>query len=105
MNWRHLDPLLREIGLMKKYPFYLPGDRLYFANPDVDPLTPEWQGENVIDLNGKLYYGHGVGIHDADFIIRSLNENRIESADESAYLMNSAGRPNYKNLFQVSQDH
>lgn len=105
MNWHHLDPLLREIGLMKKYPFYPPGDRRYFANPDVDPLTPEWQGENVIDLNGKMYYGHGVGIHDADFIIRSLNENRIENADESAYLMDSAGRPNYKNLFRVSQSH
>lgn len=102
MNWHHLDRLLREVGLMKKEPFYLPGDRRYFANPDVDPLTPEWQGENVIALNGNLYYGHGVGIHDADFIIRSLNGNRIEDADESAYLMDSAGRPNYKNLFNVS---
>ncbi|MVB11252.1 Protein-glutamine gamma-glutamyltransferase [Caprobacter fermentans] len=105
MNWHHLDRLLRDVGLMKKYPFYLPGDRRYFANPDVDPLTPEWQGENVIDLNGKLYYGHGVGIYDADTIIRSLNQNRIEDADETAYLMDSAGRPDFKNLYRISQNH
>ena len=103
MNWHHLNPLLREIGLMQKYTLYLPGDRRYFANPDVDPITPEWQGENVIDLNGKLYYGHGIGIHDAETIIRSLNGNRIENADESAYLMDSAGRPNYKKLLRSSQ--
>lgn len=102
MNWHHIDRLLREIGLMRKYPFYLPGDRLYFANPDVDPLTPEWQGENVIDLNGKLYYGHGVGILDGKTIINALNENRIEDADDSAYLMDSAGRPNYKRLYRIS---
>jgi len=103
MNWHHIDRLLREIGLIRKYPFYLPGDRRYFANPDVDPLTPEWQGENVIDLNGKLYYGHGVGILDAETIINALNENRIEDADDSAYLMDSAGRPNYKNLYRVTR--
>jgi protein-glutamine gamma-glutamyltransferase len=102
MNWHHLDRRLREIGLIRKYPFYLPGDRRYFANPDVDPLTPEWQGENVIDLNGKLYYGHGIGIQDAETIIRALNENRIEDADDSAYLMDSAGRPNYKHLSRIS---
>ncbi|MCI1966278.1 MAG: protein-glutamine gamma-glutamyltransferase [Oscillospiraceae bacterium] len=103
MNWHHLDRLLREIGLMRKFPLYLPGDRLYFANPDVDPMTPQWQGENVIDLNGKLYYGHGVGINDADTIIRALNKNRIENADESAYLMDAAGRPDYNKLFRASQ--
>ena len=103
MNWHHIDRLLREIGMIKKYPFYLPGDRRYFANPDVDPMTPEWQGENVIDLNGKLYYGHGVGIQSASTIINALNENRIENADDSAYLMNSAGRPNYKNLYRITK--
>ncbi len=103
MNWHHLDPLLREVGLMKKYPFYLPGDRRYFANPDVDPLTPQWQGENVIDLNGKLYYGHGIGIYNAETILRALNESRIEGADESAYLMDSAGRPNFVRLFSAVQ--
>ena len=102
MNWHHLDRLLLDVGLMKKYPLYLPGDRRYFANPDVDPLTPEWQGENVIDLDGTLYYGHGIGIRNAEAIIRALNKNRIEDADDSAYLMDSAGRPDYKKLYRIS---
>lgn len=104
MNWHHLDPLLLGIGLLKKYPDYLPGDRRYFANPDVDPLTPEWQGENVIDLDGKTYYGHGIGIHDAESITRALNKNRIDGADESAYLMDSAGRPDFRKLYRLSQE-
>lgn len=103
MNWHHLDPLLRGIGLLKRYPFYLPGDRRYFTNPDVDPLTPEWQGENVIDLGENLYYGHGVGILGADAIIRALNQSRMEGADETAYLMDAAGRPDYHDLFRISQ--
>ena len=101
MNWHHLDRLIREVGLMNKFPLYLPGDRRYFANPDVDPVTPEWQGENVIDLDGRLYYGHGVGILNAEQIIKALNRNRIEDADDSAYLMDSAGRPDFEKLYRV----
>ena len=80
---------------------YLPGDRRYFANPDVDPLTPQWQGENVIDLSGDKYYGHGLGVHNAEAIVRALNENRSEDADESAHLLDSAGLPNFKRLFDI----
>lgn len=98
MDWHHIDSRLKEIGLVKKFADYLPGDRRYFMNPDVDPLTPEWQGENVIDLNGRLYYGHGVGILNADTIIRMLNQNRDEDADEQAYLLDAAGRPDFKKL-------
>ncbi len=101
MNWHHLDRLLSDIGLMRKRPDYLAGDRRYFSNPDVDPLTPEWQGENVIDLNGKLYYGHGAGLMNADAMVRMLNENRTDGATESAYLMDSAGYPDFKNLADV----
>lgn len=101
MNWHHIDRLLQEVGYISKRDVYLPGDRRYFANPDVDPLTPEWQGENVIDLSGGKYYGHGIGIHDAEAIVRALNENRSEDADESAHLLDSAGRPNFKRLFDI----
>ncbi|MDF2632216.1 MAG: protein-glutamine gamma-glutamyltransferase [Caproiciproducens sp.] len=101
MNWHNIDPLLREIGMMKQEKDYLPGDRRYFANPDVDPLTPEWQGENVIDMNHGLYYGHGLGKHNAETIISALNGNRREDADDSAYLVDSAGRPNFKNLSDI----
>lgn len=105
MNWHHLDRLLREVGLMNKYPVYFPGDRRYFANPDVDPATPEWQGENVIDLDGRLYYGHGIGIRNAEQIIKALNKNRIEDADDSAYLMDSAGRPDFEKLYRIFQQN
>lgn len=101
MNWHRIDKLLREVGLMKRREDYLPGDRRYFKNPDVNPLTPEWQGENVIDLGNGLYYGHGVGIQKADTIIQMLNKNRSEDADESAKLVDSAGRPDFKKLAEV----
>ncbi len=101
MNWHHIDRLLQEVGLMWKRKEYLPGDRRYFANPDVDPITPEWQGENVIDLGGGLYYGHGMGIEKADTIVRALNQNRTEDADESAHLLDSAGRPDFKKLGDI----
>jgi protein-glutamine gamma-glutamyltransferase len=104
MNWHHLSPALQETGLMRKARDYLPGDRRYFNNPDVDPETPEWQGENVIDLGGGLYYGHGIGIHRADDIIAALNENRRRGAREGAYLMDQAGRPDFSELFALSQD-
>ncbi len=98
MNWHGLHRNLREIGQMNTYPDYFPGDRRYFANPDVDPVTPEWQGENVIDLSGGLYYGHGMGKRNAESIITALNKKRKEGATRSAYLMDSAGRPNFKRL-------
>ncbi len=101
MNWHHIDRLLQDVGFIKRRKDYLPGDRRYFANPDVDPLTPEWQGENVIDLGGGLYYGHGLGIYDAESIIKALNGNRSEDADESAHLLDSAGRPDFKRLFSI----
>lgn len=101
MNWHRIDNLLREVGFMKEETDYFPGDRRYFANPDVDPVTPQWQGENVIDLDGGQYYGHGIGISNAEMIIRSLNQNRIEDADEPAYLKNAAGRPNFKRLAKI----
>lgn len=101
MNWHRIDPLLQEVGYIRRVKDFLPGDRRYFENPDVDPLTPEWQGENVIDLGDGSYYGHGIGIADADTIIRALNENRAENADESARLLDSVGRPDFKKLFRA----
>lgn len=98
MNWHRIERELREVGLIQKAKDFLPGDRRYFANPDVDPTTPEWQGENVIDMGDGFYYGHGVGKYKADSFIKALNRNRREGADESAYLMDSVGRPNFKRL-------
>lgn len=101
MNWQHLD---RDIGIMD-YPNvhdYLPGDGRYFKNPDVNPLTPEWQGENVFDLSNGMYYGHGIGIGNANKFIAGLNDNRVPDSTTSAYLMDSAKRPDFKHLANIA---
>lgn len=101
MNWHYLDPRIDEIGDMQRVTDYLPGDRRYFSNPEVDPKTPEWQGENTIDLAGNLYYGHGIGIHNAAEIIKALNGNRKTGATKSAYLMELVGKPDFSKLFRL----
>ena len=104
MNWHELDALLYEVGMPRTVTDILLGDRCYFRNPQVSPQTPELQGENVIVLPNGLYYGHGIGITNAEQIIRMLNANRIEGATESAYFMEgSAARPNFKKLMDASQ--
>lgn len=103
MNWHHVDTVLRDIGLMNNVKDYLPGDRGYFINPDVSPEKPEWQGENVIMLDNGVFYGHGLGIHNQATIIKELNKNRIEGAQESAYLMKNVSRPDYRKLWSIRQ--
>ena len=104
MNWSSVHRYLRATASMNRQADYLPGDRRYFANPDVDPETPEWQGENTIDLGGGLYYGHGMGTHNADRIIRELNQNRKKNADREAYLVKKAARPDFKRLFALYEE-
>ena len=102
MNWQHID---RDFGLVD-YPNaldYLPGDGRYFKNPDVNPLTPEWQGENAFDLGNGSYYGHGIGVKSAGEIIEALNENRIEGSEVSAYLLNSVKRLGFDHLYEKYQ--
>jgi protein-glutamine gamma-glutamyltransferase len=99
MNWQHLDPDLGIIDF-SNLSDYLPGDGRYFKNPDVNPLTPEWQGENVFDLGDGYFYGHGIGKETADGMIKELNKNRTRDSNESAYLMDSAKRQNFKSLAQ-----
>ena len=102
MNWHYIDNSLEDAGYLEKRSDYLPGDRRYFSNPDVNPVKPEWQGENVIDLGNGLYYGHGIGIGNSDKIINELNEYRIEKAKTSAYLLDVAARLNFKNLADIN---
>lgn len=99
MNWQEMDELI-NVTTRRRLPDYIPGDCRYFRNPDVNPLTPEWQGENAIDLGKGIYYGHGIGIGDDGMIIEALNQNRIEDAMASAYLMDTATRPDFKGLYQ-----
>ncbi len=97
MNWKYLD---KDLGIRSLTNVdSLPGDCLYFDNPDVNPDTPEWQGENVIQLINGKYYGHGIGIRTAEGIIRALNQNRKTGATQSAFLTDAVVRPNYKYLY------
>ncbi|MFY4775431.1 protein-glutamine gamma-glutamyltransferase [Metabacillus sp. RGM 3146] len=77
---------------------FLPGDVLYFNNPDFNPETPQWRGENVIDLSGGQYYGHGIGIRNAQGIIKQLNSLRRPHATQTAYLFSQVTKPDYKYL-------
>lgn len=104
MNWQQMDEIM-GVATYRRPSDYLPGDCRYFSNPDVNPLTPEWQGENAIDLSGGKYYGHGIGIGDADKIISVLNANRVEDAQASAYLMDTATRPDFSGLYQYRKVH
>ncbi|MFD2215825.1 protein-glutamine gamma-glutamyltransferase [Metabacillus endolithicus] len=83
---------------------YLPGDCLYFDNPQFNPKTPQWRGENVIDLGNDLYFGHGIGIKTAEGIIESLNKRRKAYATESAYLLSQVTRLDNRYLYQFSNN-
>lgn len=81
---------------------FVPGDCVYFINPDVAPETSYFRGENAIYLGSNLYYGHGIGIMDAQSMIDKLNTFRIPGSLQSAYLMSQVTRLGYKYLFQFS---
>lgn len=100
MNWLYTD---NKLGIhTDRYPdVLLPGDCRYFKNPDVDPMTPEWQGENAIDLGDGTYYGHGIGIRNEETIIRILNRNRFHGAEISAFLTGTATLPDFTELYKV----
>lgn len=97
MNWHNLDDKM-DIQSYRDVKDFFPGDCRYFKNPDVDPLKPEWQGENAIDLGDGTYYGHGVNIKNEEQIIGVLNRLRKKGATESAYLTDSATYLGFKYL-------
>lgn len=77
---------------------FLPGDCVYFENPDYNPKTPQWQGENAILLDKDLYYGHGIGITTKETIIDFLNTKRKKNPDWPAFLTSQIVRPNFHYL-------
>lgn len=79
-----------------------PGDVLYFKNPDHDPETPEWQGENVVLLADNLYFGHGIGIESGEEIIAALNKARAPGSRRSAYLTDLVVFPNFEYIRRLS---
>ncbi|MCA0173370.1 protein-glutamine gamma-glutamyltransferase [Bacillus sp. RAR_GA_16] len=83
-------------------PDYLPGDIRYVKNPDVNPLTPEWQGENIVDLGDGTFFGHGLGFRTIDGMIEALAMRRRPGAMRMPYLMLPATRPGFSYLYQYS---
>lgn len=100
MDWQNLHGNL-TVASYRNPKDYFPGDCRYFKNPDVDPLTPEWQGENAIDLGNGYYYGHGIGMSNANNIIRALNAHRKQGSVVSAYLLDSVTLPDFSRLFRL----
>jgi protein-glutamine gamma-glutamyltransferase len=93
----------RDLGLTTyRATRFVPGDVLYFDNPDVDPETMEWQGENVIYMGGDSYYGHGIGIENAARMTAKLNAHRKPGATRSASLLHQKTHPDYVRLSQAS---
>ncbi|GAB7055858.1 protein-glutamine gamma-glutamyltransferase [Paenibacillus sp. YK5] len=99
-SWHH-DSDLRLITVYGKR-LAFPGDIVYFKNPDVDPEMIHWQGENAVKLNGDLYFGHGIGIMNAEGIISRLNRYRKPGSTVSAYLLDEATYPNFFYLQQAA---
>ncbi|QUW21456.1 protein-glutamine gamma-glutamyltransferase [Sporosarcina sp. Marseille-Q4063] len=77
---------------------FIPGDVVYFNNPDFDPKRPQWRGENAVVLGDGTYFGHGFGVQTAEQMIRTLNRSRKRESNRSAYLSNLVARPSFKQL-------
>jgi protein-glutamine gamma-glutamyltransferase len=100
LNWHNFDDDL-NVHSYEVNKDFLPGDCIYFENPDYNPEKSEWQGENAIILDDDNYYGHGIGIENADGIIKALNKHRKSNAEKSAYLSNNIARPNFDHLANI----
>ncbi|MFD2616758.1 protein-glutamine gamma-glutamyltransferase [Terrilactibacillus laevilacticus] len=113
---RHFDQFYRQLYLWDwhhhaNYPLVLIdvsqgilGDIRYFKNPEVNPRTPQWQGENAIQMPDQKFFGHGIGNLNANAMIDELNKYRRIGATASAYLMTSATRPDFNFLFNYTSN-
>ncbi|SFE86997.1 protein-glutamine gamma-glutamyltransferase [Alteribacillus iranensis] len=70
----------------------IPGDVVYFHNPDFYPKTSPWRGENAIAMGNSIFFGHGIGMRKAEEIVHILNQHRRRGSMRSAYLMSTATR-------------
>ncbi|WP_416151727.1 protein-glutamine gamma-glutamyltransferase [Salipaludibacillus sp. HK11] len=98
-SW-HSDPDLELDTFYADH--FLPGDVVYFNNPDFNLNTSWFRGENAVVLSDDSFFGHGIGIRTAEQMIQSLNEYRQPQSNQSAYLTDSITRPSFRNLFQLT---
>ena len=98
-SW-HFDP---DLGLqIIKTDHLIPGDIVYFNNPEYDPNTFWWRGENAVVLGDGTYFGHGLGIRTAKEVIQVLNDMRMPGSIRSSYMTNIVTRLSFKQLKQLS---
>lgn len=94
-----------DLGLIQEHVsprLSVPGDVLYFDNPDHDPNMPEWQGLNVVVLGEDLFYGHGLGIATGWEIVAGLNRLRRPGSIVSAHLLDLIVYPDFLYLSQFA---
>lgn len=92
-----------DLGLITFYSnHYLPGDVVYFKNPDFHPQTPWFRGLNAVVLEDGKFFGHGFSIMAGDEIIKFLNEKRTPNSQNAAYLSNLLSRPSFNYLAKVT---
>ncbi|WP_312095787.1 protein-glutamine gamma-glutamyltransferase [Niallia sp.] len=85
-----------DLGLVTFYTSsFLPGDIVYFENPDFDLKTPWFRGLNAIILDDGRFFGHGFSIKTNHEIIQVLNERRIAGSNRSAELTSLVTRPSF----------
>ena len=81
------------------YSFYsdhaIPGDVVYFNNPDVAPKNPWLRGVNAVVMGNDLFFGHGFGIRTENKVIEGLNKKRRPDSQQSAYLTSLITRPSF----------
>ncbi|WP_082234478.1 protein-glutamine gamma-glutamyltransferase [Halobacillus massiliensis] len=81
----------------------IPGDIAYFNNPQFDPATPYWRGENAVYLGNDQYFGHGIGVISSRELIDILNSLRMPGAYQSAYLTDLVVRPSFSHLARFAE--
>ncbi|MBM6617845.1 protein-glutamine gamma-glutamyltransferase [Bacillus suaedaesalsae] len=65
---------------------FLPGDVVYFDNPDFHPNTPWYRGVNAVAMSNGKFFGHGFGILTAEELLSFLNSFRLPASLRPAYL-------------------
>ncbi|WP_332696396.1 protein-glutamine gamma-glutamyltransferase [Halalkalibacter lacteus] len=92
-----------DLGLHNVYTnHFLPGDVIYFNNPDFHPQIYWLRGQNAVDLGDGTFFGHGFGIMTVEQMIQTLNENRKPQSNHSAYLLDSVTRLDFSHLARIT---
>lgn len=94
-SW-HTDPDLAIYTFYATH--YLPGDVVYFNNPDFNPKLPWYRGVNAVVMNNDEFFGHGFGIKTDKQMIQQLNKMRKTESNQEAYLTSLVTQPTFNNI-------